>query len=63
MIETKAKPWSSIPFEPAGSVFRIPALLAVDDVLLAFCEGRIASDSDAGLVCDRTRPRAGDRCR
>lgn len=45
--------WESIPYDPAGTgyhTFRIPALLATDDALLAFCEGRIDSGSDTGPI-------------
>lgn len=43
----------SVPYDPAGTryhTFRIPALLAVDDLLLAFCEGRLESSSDTGPI-------------
>jgi len=51
--QRRSERWSSIPYDPAGSgyhTFRIPALLATDDVLLAFCEGRLESTADAGPI-------------
>ncbi|MBO0810799.1 MAG: exo-alpha-sialidase [Microlunatus sp.] len=45
--------WDCVPYDPAGSryaTFRIPALLAADGMLLAFCEGRLESSADTGPI-------------